>query len=149
MSKILKSIVGLVIISSTIGLAAAPAKAESKPAQCQRFGQTMIAFTKPISSISNNRSNNSTANANQLLSVMGTGLKKLQRSQFSDPKIRGFQQSALNLYAGLHDNLATVMDAAERKDQATAINAYQQLLAGIEPEARLQKQFVAYCGRPK
>jgi hypothetical protein len=149
MSKILKSIVGLAIITSSIGLAATPAKAESKAAQCKRFDQTMNAFAKPITSIAKNRSNNPQADADRMISVIGTGLKKLQGSKFSDPKIRGFQQTALNIYVDLHNNLANVADAAERGDRATTITAYQQLVAGVEPEARLQKQFVAYCGRPK
>jgi hypothetical protein len=148
MSKILKSIVGLAIITSSIGFAATPAKAESKAAQCQRFSQTMVVFTKSIAA-TENRGNDNIANADQLLNVMATGLKKLQRTQFSDPKIRSFQQSALNIYAGLHDNLANVVDAAEKGDRATAINAYQQLLTSVEPEARLRQQFRAYCGRPK
>jgi 16S rRNA C1402 N4-methylase RsmH len=149
MSNILKSIVGLAIIASSIGLAATPAKAESKTAQCKRFDQAMNTFAKPITSISKNRSNNPMADADQMLSVLSTQLKQLQSRQFSDPKIRGFQQSALNIYVDAYNNLANLTDAAERGDQATTINSYQQLLTSIQPEARLQKQFVAYCGRPK
>jgi spore coat protein CotF len=144
MSKILKSIVGLAIITSTIGLAATPAQAESKAAQCKRFDKAMVALTNPHSLI-NNPSNNAVS-VDQFLGVMSTGLKKLQRSQFSDPKIRGFQQSALNIYADLHDNLISMMEA---KDQATAVSASQQLSSTIEPEAKLKQQFVAYCGRAK
>jgi hypothetical protein len=149
MSKILKSIVGLAIISSSLAFAATPAQAESKAAQCQRFNQTMNAFAKPISAAYKQRGSNDQANADRLLSVLSTQLKQLQNRQFSDPKIRGFQQSALNIYVGLHNNLADVVDAADRGDRAAAISAYQQLLTGVEPEVRLQKQFVAYCGRPK
>jgi hypothetical protein len=148
MSKILKSIVGLAIISTTIGLAATPAKAESKTAQCKRFDQAMNTFAAPISRIGKSRSNG-TAHADQALQVLSTQLKQLQSRQFSDPKIRGFQQSALNIYVEAYNNLASVTDAAERGDRATAISSYQQLLTNAEPEARLQKQFVAYCGRAK
>jgi hypothetical protein len=149
MSNILKSIVGLAIISSAIGLAATPAQAESKTSQCKRFDQAMVKFSQPITSIAKNRSNNAMADADKMLAATAAGLKQLQSRQFSDPKIRGFQQSALNIYVDLHNNLARLADAAEKGDQATTINAYKQLLTGIEPEVRLQKQFVAYCGRPK
>jgi hypothetical protein len=149
MSNILKSIVGLAMITSTIGLAATPAQAESKAAQCKRFNQAMTTFAKPITNIARNRSDNPQADADQMLGVLGTGLKQLQSRQFSDPKIRGFQQTALNMYVDLYNNLANLTDAAERGDRATTISAYQQLLTVVEPEARLQKQYVAYCGRPK
>jgi hypothetical protein len=84
-----------------------------------------------------------------MLSVLSTQLKQLQSRQFNDPKIRGFQQSALNIYVDLYNNLASVTDAAERGDRATTISSYHKLLAGSQPEAQLQKQFVAYCGRGK
>ncbi len=149
MSNILKSIVGLVIIGATIGLAATPAKAESKTAQCKRFDQAMNTFAKPITHIGKNRSNNAMTDIDQILRVLSPQLKQLQSRQFSDPKIRGFQQSALNIYVDAYNDLANIADAAEKGDRATAVNAYQQLVTSIQPEAQLQKQFVAYCGRPK
>jgi hypothetical protein len=149
MSTILKSIVGLAIISSAIGLAASPAQAESKVAQCKRFDQAMNTFSKPIAALRANRSNNPKADGDRLLKIMSTELKKLQRHQFSDPKIRGFQQSALNIYVKLHDDFADLADAAEKGDQATAKQAYQQLFTAIKPSTTLYNQFTSYCGKPK
>jgi hypothetical protein len=148
MSKMLKSIVGLAIISSVIGLAATPAKAESKAAQCKRFDQAMIAFTKPLVNTSVERSN-PVENADRLLKLSSSGLKQLQSHQFSDPKVRGFQQTALNIYVKLHNDLASLADAAEKGDRTTANQSYQGLFTAIQPETQLKQDYRAYCGRPK
>jgi hypothetical protein len=151
MSKVLKSIVGLCLISASIGFIASPAqaKAESKVAQCKRFDRAMNTFSQPIVALQSSRTSNPKADGDRLLTVLSTELKKLQRHQFSDPKIRGFQQSALNIYVKLHDDFADLADAAERGDQATAKQSYQQLFTAIKPSETLYKQFTAYCGKPK
>jgi hypothetical protein len=149
MSKIRNGLMGLVVMGAAVGLAATPAQAESKVAQCKRFDQAMNSFSQPITSLRANPSSNPKADGDRLLKIMSTELKKLLRHQFSDPKIRGFQQSALNIYVKLHDDFADLADAAERGDQATAKQSYQQLFTAIKPSETLYKQFTAYCGKPK
>jgi hypothetical protein len=149
MSKILKSIVGLAIISSSIGFAATPAKAESKASQCQRFGQAMITFNQQFSNVTSQRSSNPAASIYQLVDASGKGLKQLQSRKFDDPKIRGLQQTALNVYVTFHNDMIGVAEAVERRDRVAAIQAYEKMMTAIEPEAKFRQQYVAYCGRPK
>jgi hypothetical protein len=149
MSRIFKSIVGLVIISSAIGIAAAPAHAESKPAQCQRFKQAIGAFNQQIYQAHANRSQNSIANIDRMLKVTENGLKQLQKKQFGDPKIRGFQQSALDIHVKLHNDLASIGDAVERGDQSSAKSIYVEMLTTIHSAHEVDKQVVSYCGRYK
>jgi hypothetical protein len=146
MSKILKSIVGLAIITSTIGLAATPAKAESKAAQCKRFDQAMTIFGQQLDSIRYDENQSSTANYDRLLSTSKKELKQLQRKQFSDSKIRGFQQRALNTFVNVHNNISNAADAADRNDRAGYERIYAQLKPTIQPIRQLRKEFDKYCG---
>jgi hypothetical protein len=149
MSNVLKSIVGLVVISSAIGFTAAPAHAESKASQCQRFGQAMLTFNQQFSNVKSQRSSNPAASINQLIEASGKGLKQLQSRKFDDPKIRGLQQTALNLYVTFHNDMINVAEAVERRDRNAAIQAYNQMMTAIEPEAKFRQQYGAYCGRAK
>jgi hypothetical protein len=149
MSKILKSIVGLAIITSTIGLAATPAQAESKAAQCKRFDQTMITFTQQLDSAKFDRSQNPSAFFKRWLSTSEKGLKQLQSKQFSNPKIRGFQQTALNIFVDVHNNVIGGAEAFDKRDRAAFENSYQQVSAASKPVIKLRRQFDAYCGRAK
>jgi hypothetical protein len=149
MSKMLKSIVGLAIISSAIGLAAAPAKAESKAAQCQRFGQSMVTFSRQLAAVQSQSNRDLVPSLDRWLQTSNQGLKRMQSMQFSDPKIRGFQQTALNVYVDLHNTMSGLADALERHDRDGARNAYQGLFTAIQPETQLKQDYRAYCGRPK
>jgi hypothetical protein len=149
MSKILNGLVGLVIIGGAIGIAAAPAHAESKAAQCQRFKQANLIFAKQLASIKRDPNQGYSANADRYLSASEAGLKQFQMQQFSDPKIRGFQQGALNLYVQAHNNMISLFEARERHDRPGTTSAYNQLIADLQPIGPLDKQAVAYCGRLK
>jgi hypothetical protein len=147
MSKILKSIVGLVIISSTIGLAAAPAKAESKPAQCQRFGQALVTFSQQLKSAAQRDPNQSySANMDRLLSGSEQALKQLQSRKFSDPKIRGFQQNTLNIMTRFHNNIIDASKMAERHDRPATDRAVNKMMADLQPLEQMAKQANPYCG---
>jgi hypothetical protein len=149
MSKILNGLVGLLIISSSIGLAATPAHAESKAAQCQRFNQASRSFGKQLSSIQRDPNQNYSANVDRLLSSSETGLKQFQAQQFSDPKIRGFQQSTLNIMVQFHNDMITTAEAVERNDHAAFARDYKQMMSALQPLKQLSKQYESYCGRSK
>jgi hypothetical protein len=149
MSKVFKSIVGLAIITSSIGLAATPAKAESKPAQCQRFGQALSALSQHLVSARRNPNLSRDANTDRLLVASEKGLKQLQSRQFSDPKIRGFQQTTLNTMTRFHNNIITLVEVSERNDRPAVDRALQQLSTSLKPLDSLSKQVDAYCGRSK
>jgi gas vesicle protein len=149
MSKIFKSIVGLAIIGSSLAFAAAPAKAESKPAQCQRFKQAIVTLNRQISSAKSNSSSNSVENLDRLLNATATGLKQFQNRQFSDPKIRGFQQSALDIHVKLHDDVTNLADAIEGGNQSAAEQIFGQFATAVSAANKVDKQIAAYCGRSK
>jgi hypothetical protein len=149
MSKILNGLVGLVIIGGAISFAATPAHAESKAAQCQRFKQANVIFAKQLASIKRDANQGYSANTDRYLSVSEAGLRQFQMQQFSDPKIRGFQQGALNLYVQAHNNTISLFEARERHDRPAFNSAYKQMLADLQPIGPLDKQAVAYCGRSK
>jgi hypothetical protein len=150
MSKILKSIVGLAIITSSIGLTATPAKAESKPAQCKRFKQSIAAFNRQIHNAVAHNTKDPIDNINRRLSVNESGLRQLQAKQFSDPKIRSFQQSALNIHVRFHNDLASLGDAIENGDRAAARSIYKEMMTtAIGSSDAVDRQIVSYCGRSK
>jgi membrane-bound lytic murein transglycosylase len=149
MSKVFKSIVGLLIVSSSLAFAATPAKAESKTAQCQRFNQASRSFGKQLSSIQRDPNQNYSANVDRLLSNSETGLKQFQAQQFSDPKIRGFQQSTLNIMVQFHNDMITTAEAVERNDHVAFTRDYKQMMSALQPLKQLSKQYESYCGRSK
>ncbi len=149
MSKILKSIVGLAIITSAIGLTATPAQAESKAAQCKRFDQAGRVFGQRLYSLRRDPNQNYTANIDRLISNSETGLKQFQAQKFSDPKIRGFQQSTLNIMVQFHNDMITTAESVERRDRAAFTGNYKQMMSALQPLKQLSKQYEAYCGRPK
>jgi hypothetical protein len=147
MSKMLKSIVGLVIVSASIGLTASPVKAESKLAQCKRLQDSIKTFARQLK-MPHEQSH--TAYLNQWLRNSETGLKQLQAKQFSDPKIRGMQQASLDLLVQLHNDTITTVEAVERRDRAAYNQAYQQMDANFKTSTnRVEKQFATYCVRSK
>jgi hypothetical protein len=147
MSKVLKSIVGLVIISSAIGLAAAPAKAESKAAQCQRFNHAMVDFDRQFAGVHYESGQNPTENVNQILDVSAAALKQLQSRKFSDPKVRGLQQTALNIYVRLHNNMVDMRDGFAQGDHAAATQAYKQYATNLKSRSALKQKFATDCTR--
>jgi hypothetical protein len=148
MSKIFKSIVGLVIIGAAIGLAAAPAKAESKTAQCQRFKQATTVFGNQYSKIKRDPNQSYSANMDRFLSNSENALKRFQVQQFSDPKIRGFQQGTLDIMVRFHNDLIDIAEAAERRDSQGYASAYTKMLSGLQLSGnQVEKQYKAYCGR--
>jgi hypothetical protein len=149
MSKILKSIVGLVIVSASIGLAAAPVRAESKAAQCKRLDQAMTVFGKQFLSVKRDPNRNYSENVDRLLSTSERALKQFQAQKFSDPTIRGFQQTTLNVFVNVHNGTINVAEAVERRDRNAADRAYKQVLADLQPLQPLGEKYEAYCGRSK
>jgi hypothetical protein len=147
MFKIFKSIVGLAIVGATVGLAATPAKAESKTAQCVRLGQAVSTFGKQLPHMQPGQSRSS--NIARYLNASEAGLKKMQAQKFSDPKIRRFQQSVLNIFVQAHNDMISLVEAGERRDRPAFINASNRIdqdLAALNP---LGNQVEAYCGRSK
>ncbi len=149
MSKVLKSIAGLVIIISAIGLTATSAKAESKAAQCKRFDQAGRVFGQRLSSVRRDPNKNYSANIDRWISSSETGLKQFQAQKFSDPKIRGFQQSTLNIMVQFHNDMITTAESIERRDRAAFTGNYKQMMSALQPLKQLNQQYEAYCGRPK
>jgi hypothetical protein len=147
MSKVFKSIVGFAIISSAIGLTAVPAKAESKVSQCQRFDQSMTTFMHQLDNADHHQP--PSVYLNSLLSSSEKELKQLQSRQFSDPKIRGFQQKALNTLVAFHNNVINAADAVDRHDRAGFDSAFNQVRSSVQPIKSLRKEFDNYCGQPK
>ncbi len=148
MSKVLKSIVGLAIITSTIVLAATPAKAESKLAQCQRFDQAMTLLRQQINRIEYDQNQTSRANYNRLLGTSKKRLKQFQRHQFSDLKIRSFQQRTVNTWVNVHKNISSAADAADRDDRVSYEDLYVQLMPTIQLIRTLRQDFDNYCAQP-
>jgi hypothetical protein len=146
MSKMLKSIVGLVIVGATIGLAAAPAKAESKIAQCKRFDQAMTVFNQQFSSKQETIGQSRTAKLDLLLNNSEKALKQLQSRQFSDPKIRSFQQSALNVFVQFHNDMADATNAIDRQNRPAAETAFKRMLLAENRLKQLDQRFHGYCG---
>jgi hypothetical protein len=149
MSKIFKSIVGLVIVGAAIGLAAAPAKAESKAAQCKRFEQVGQTFNKQFLGVKRDPNRNYSENINRLVNTSEKALKQFQAQKFSDPKIRGFQQTSLNVFVRFHNGMITTAEAYERNDRPAADRAYKQMMSELEALRPLGKQYDAYCSRSK
>jgi hypothetical protein len=149
MSKILKSIVGLVIIGSSLAFAAAPAKAESKPAQCQRFKQAIVTLNRQLAKGKYDKSQSYLANVDRYLSTAEPSLKQLQSRQFSDARIRGLQQATLDLHVKLYNDIANIGDAVEQRDKAAAQSAFQQLITAADSANGINRQIAAYCGRSK
>jgi hypothetical protein len=145
MSKILKSIVGLAIISSSIGLAAAPAHAESKALQCRRLYQGVTTFGQH--SASNVPSNNTLADLDQYLASSEKALKALRNQQFNDPKIRGYHQRLLNLFVAVHNSTADIGDHIQARNLDAAL-ADRQRLTKTLPAAgqKLGQEIRIYCG---
>jgi hypothetical protein len=149
MSNILKSIVGLAIITSTIGLAAAPAKAESKAAQCKRFDQAVSSFNKQFSNFKRDPNQPYSANADRFLSNSESAIKRFQAQQFTDPKIRSFQQSTLNSFVQLHNGMVSRAEAGEKHDRQSYIAASQQIEQDVKQLGPLSRKVESYCGRSK
>jgi membrane-bound lytic murein transglycosylase len=148
MSKILKSIVGLAIISSTIGLAAAPAQAESKTSQCQRFEQAMNQLSQQINRIEYDQNQTSRVNYSRLLGTSKKRLKQFQRNQFSDLKIRSFQQRTVNTWVNVHKNISSAADGVDRDDRVSYEDLYVQLMPAIQLIRTLRQDFGNYCSQP-
>jgi hypothetical protein len=149
MSKVIKSIVGLCLISASIGLAASPAKAESKAAQCKRFDQAMTVFGNQFLSVKRGPNRDYSEHVDRLLSTSERALKQFQAQKFSDPTMRGFQQTTLNVFVTVHNDTITVVEAVERRDRNATDRAYKQVLADLQPLQPLGKKYEAYCGRSK
>ncbi len=149
MSKVLKSIVGLVIVGATIGLAAAPAKAESKAAQCKRFDQAVSSFNKQFSNFKRDPNQPYSANADRFLSNSESAIKRFQAQQFTDPKIRSFQQSTLNSFVQLHNGMVSRAEAGEKHDRQSYTAASQQIEQDVKQLGPLSRKVESYCGRSK
>jgi hypothetical protein len=147
MSKILKSIVGLVVVGAAIGLAAAPAKAESKAAQCKRLERSIVAFGRQLPDMKPNQ--NYSSHMSQWLAASETGLKQLQSQKFSDPKIRSFQQSTLNVFVQAHNSMIGLVESVERRDRSGYTVAANQISEDLKPLKPLGQRVEAYCGRSK
>jgi hypothetical protein len=147
MSKILKSIVGLAIITSTIGLAATPAQAESKTSQCQRFNQAMLDFDRQFTGVQYESGQNSTENVENLLNISETALKQLQNRKFNDPKVRALQQKALNIYGRLHNDMVDMRNGFAQGNHAAAVQGHKQYTTDLKSRSSLKQQFAAYCVR--
>lgn len=149
MSKIFKSIVGLVMIGSSLAFAAAPAQAESKTAQCQRFKQAILTLNRQLEKGKYDKSQAYLANVDRYLSAAETGLKQLQSRQFSDARIRGLQQATLDMHVKIYNDIANIGDAVEQRDKAAAQSAFQQLITTANSANGIDRQFISYCGRSK
>jgi hypothetical protein len=147
MSKILKSIVGLAIIGSSLAFAATPAKAESKVAQCRRFGQAVATFGNQLPDVK--RDQDYSSQMSQWLSASEAGLKQLQSQKFTDPKIRSFQQSTLNVFVQTHNDMISLVESAERRDRSGYMVAAKQIDQDLKAFKPLGKSINAYCGRSK
>jgi hypothetical protein len=147
MSTILKSIVGLAIISSTIGFAATPVKAESKAAQCNRFVQAMSVFKQQLRKGDDPRKSR-IEKINHLLKNSEIAIKQLQGRQFSDAKLRGFQQAELNVFIKLHNIMSSGADAIDRGDSVADKNTSKQLVAVAAAGREVSKRADAYCNKP-
>jgi hypothetical protein len=89
------------------------------------------------------------SNIARYLNASEAGLKKMQAQKFSDPKIRRFQQSVLNIFVQAHNDMISLVEAGERRDRPAFINASNRIdqdLAALNP---LGNQIEAYCGRSK
>ncbi len=147
MSKVLKSIVSLAIIGSSLAFAAAPAKAESKVAQCKRLNHSLIKYANQLPEMKRVRDYSS--DMSQWLNASEAGLKQLQSQKFTDPKIRSFQQSTLNVLVQAHNDMIGLVESVERRDRSGYLVAAKQIDTDMKALSTVGKKIESYCGRSK
>jgi hypothetical protein len=150
MSKILKSIAGILIISTSINLAATPATAESKTSQCKRFHQANVALSNQIPHASSeNVDQNRRAEAERISLGLKTGLKAFKLKKLSDPKIRSFQQATLKTLVQFDNDLMKFIESTEHEGLAEMSQKARKMKMNIPALESIGDQTNAYCGRPK
>jgi hypothetical protein len=144
MSKVFKSIVGLVVVGAAIGLAAAPAKAESKAAQCKRFRQSVRTFSQQLPDMKPNENYND--HMSQWLDASEAGLKQLQSQKFTDPKIRSFHQTTVYVLVRSHNYMRGTVKSVEHRGRSSYLVEPKQ---NVKVLSSLGESIEAYCGRSK
>jgi hypothetical protein len=139
-----RCLLGITLISCAIAIQ--PARAELKPAQCQRFEENLARFNTRLTARENDRPTKR-ALVETLAGIIDTEIQDLQIQKFSDTKLQSMHQQSIDILIAARGHMTGYLTLVDQGEQAKAETEVNKVQAMPYQQNEVFKQFDQYCNR--
>jgi hypothetical protein len=133
------------IVAAVFSLTLFTTGCESKVSQCNKLIKVANDATTELKAMGKEQSSDKIAQMTQFATTLDKYAKDVRAVELKDEKLVGFKQRLGDLYATSGDASRSLVEAANKKDEAGLKSSLQKLMAGSTQETTIVGELNGYC----